>query len=78
MTDSRPLDLRYRGEGNSDPLQYSCLEHPNGQRSLAGYSPWGSQRLRHNYVTDAFTFTKKMVVLSLAEMEIIRRMNEVF
>ena len=28
------------GEGNSSPLQYSCLEK-NGQRSLAGYSPWG-------------------------------------
>ena len=21
------------------PLQYSCLENPHGQRSLAGYSP---------------------------------------
>ena len=23
------------------PLQYSCLENPHGQMSLAGYSPWG-------------------------------------
>ena len=23
------------------PLQYSCLENPQGQRSLPGYSPWG-------------------------------------
>ena len=23
-----------------NPLQYSCLENPHGQRSLAGYSPW--------------------------------------
>ena len=22
-------------------LQFSCLENPHGQRSLAGYSPWG-------------------------------------
>ena len=29
------------GEGNGNPLQYSCLEHPHGQKSLAGYSPWG-------------------------------------
>ena len=28
-----------RGHGN--PLQYSCPENPHGQRSLAGYSPWG-------------------------------------
>ena len=27
-------------EGNNYPLQYSCLENPHGQRSLAGYSPW--------------------------------------
>ena len=25
--------------------QYSCLENPHGQRSLAGYSPWGCQEL---------------------------------
>ena len=29
---------RSPGEGNSNPLQYSCLENPHGQRSLAGYS----------------------------------------
>ena len=27
--------------GNGNPLQYSCLENPHGQRSLVGYSPWG-------------------------------------
>ena len=31
------------GEGHGNPLQYSCLENPRGQRSLAGYSPWGCQ-----------------------------------
>ena len=29
------------GEGNDNPLQYSWLENPHGQRSLVGYSPWG-------------------------------------
>ena len=29
------------GGGHSNPLQYSCLENPHGQRSLAGYSPGG-------------------------------------
>ena len=24
-----------------NPLQYSCLENPHGQRSLVGCSPWG-------------------------------------
>ena len=36
------------GGGHGNPLQYSSLENPHGQRSLAGYSPWGSQRVRHN------------------------------
>ena len=32
---------RSPGEGNGNPLKYSCLENPHGQRSLAGYSQWG-------------------------------------
>ena len=32
---------RSPGGGHGNPLQCSCLENPPGQRSLAGYSPWG-------------------------------------
>ena len=32
------------GGGHSNPTQYSCLES-HGQRSLTGYSPWGSKEL---------------------------------
>ena len=32
---------RSPGEEHGNPLQYSCLENAHGQRSLAGYSPWG-------------------------------------
>ena len=32
---------RFPGGGHGNPLQYSCLENPHGQGSLAGYSPWG-------------------------------------
>ena len=32
---------RYPGGGHSSPLQHSCLENPQGQRCLAGYSPRG-------------------------------------
>ena len=28
------------GEGNGNPLRYSCLENFHGQRSLVGCSPW--------------------------------------
>ena len=38
---SIPGSGRSPGEGHGNPLQYFCLEHPHGQRSLAGYSPWG-------------------------------------
>jgi len=37
--------------GWEDPLeegmatQYSCLDNPHRQRSLAGYSPWGHKEL---------------------------------
>ena len=32
-------------KGHGNPFQYSCLESPSGQRSLAGYSPWGRKEL---------------------------------
>ena len=37
---SIPGSGRSPGRGHGNPLQYSCLEYPHGQRSLAGYSPW--------------------------------------
>ena len=33
------------GGGHGNPLQYSCLVNPYGQRSLAGCSPWGRKEL---------------------------------
>ena len=36
---------RSPGRGNGNPLQYSGLENPHGQRSMAGYSPWGRKEL---------------------------------
>ena len=31
---------RSPGGGRGKPLQFSCLENPHGQRSLASYSTW--------------------------------------
>ena len=43
---------RYPGEGNGNPLQYSCLgKKYHGQRSLTGYGPWGLKRVWHNLAT---------------------------
>ena len=33
------------GGGHGKPLQFLCLENPPGQRSLAGWSPWGCKEL---------------------------------
>ena len=35
---------RSPGGGHGNPLQYSCLENPHGQRSLAGYRPGGHKQ----------------------------------
>ena len=37
-----PGSGRAPGERTGNPLQYSYLENPHGQRSLVGYSPWES------------------------------------
>ena len=36
---------RSPGGGHGNPLQYSCLENPHGQRRLIGYGPWGHKEL---------------------------------
>ena len=46
---------RSPGGGHGNPLQYSCLENPYGQRSLVGYSPWGRKELD---MTETLTHTQ--------------------
>ena len=41
---SIPGSGRSPGEGNGNPLQYSCLENFL-ERSLVGYSPWNRKEL---------------------------------
>ena len=45
---------RSLGGGYGNPLQYSCLKNPHGQRSLAGYSSRGHKEL---YMTEGLTVT---------------------
>ena len=40
---------RSPGEGHGNPLQYSCLENPHGQKSQVGHM--GSQRVGHDWTT---------------------------
>ena len=39
------------GGGNGNPFQYACLKNPHGQRSPAGYNPWG-HRVGHDWATE--------------------------
>ena len=64
---------RSLGGGHGNPLQYSCLENPHGQKSLVGYSPQGRKELdtterlsmcrhRHTHTqTQTHTQTEKAV-----------------
>ena len=38
---------RSPGEGNGNPLQYSCLGNPMHKGAWEGYSPWG-HRVGHD------------------------------
>ena len=40
-----PESGRFPGEGNGNPLQYSCLEKSHAQRSLVGVQSWDCKEL---------------------------------
>ena len=48
--DSIPGSGRSLGGGRDNPLKYSGLENPHGQRRLGGYSLWG---LKESDMTEA-------------------------
>ena len=60
---------RSPGGGHGNPLQYSCLESLSGQRSLAGYSPWGAKsqtRLRmHCTVVPFIHYTSSSIAADI-------------
>ena len=62
---------RSPGEGNGNPLQYSCLEKSHRQRSLVGYSPWGrkesdmTERLHSLYI---FPFLLRLYLLFFSQL----------
>ena len=53
---SIPESGRSPGEGNGNPLQYSCLENPMGEEP-GGLQSMGSQRVRHNWATSLTLLT---------------------
>ena len=58
------------GGGHGNPLQYSCLWNPSGQRSLAGYSPWDrSQRVGHDWATQHSTLYYILIFIVYGEAQ---------
>ena len=57
---SIPGSGRSPGEGNGNPLQYSCLGNPMDRGILDGYSPWGLKSVGHDLVTK--TNKKKLYI----------------
>ena len=53
---------RCPGGGHGNPLQYSCLENPHGQRCLMGCSPWGC-RVRHDWATNTVQHSKAYIYI---------------
>ena len=62
QVDSIPGSGRSPGGGHGNPLQYSCLENPHGQRSPVGYSPW-------DHKESATTELLTLLLLDLKELE---------
>ena len=54
--------------GHGNPLQYSCLENPHGQRSLVGYSPWGCKELDMTEWLSTVLASEVMLTIPLGSM----------
>ena len=65
---SIPRSERSLGEGNGNPLQYSCQENPHGQRILAGYSLLGC---KESDTTNTHTEKHSLSFFSLCWLETI-------
>ena len=49
--------------------QYSCLENPHGQRSLAGYSPWGCKSIAFFFYNVLRGFHIRIMLISQKKLK---------
>ena len=54
-----PGSGRAPGEGNVNPLQYSCLENPQHRGAPVGYSPWHHKEMDISKASERSTHTKR-------------------
>ena len=62
---------RSPGGGHGNPVQYSCLENPHGQRSLGGYSPWDCKESKHS----THTYSWLILLYSRNQHNIVKQLN---
>ena len=53
---------RSPGGGHGNPLQYSCLENPQGQRNLVSYGPQGR---KESDMTERLCTLEKIIPINL-------------
>ena len=70
---SIPGSGRSPGEGNGNPLQYSCLENPHGQRSLGGYSSWDR---KESDMTEQLTLSQTLQLIRGQKIEDIKEQHQ--
>ena len=63
------------GGGHGNPLQYPCLENPHGQRSLAGYSPWGLKESHTIAVTNSLLLSCGCLATTLQLLMDLRELH---
>ena len=59
---SVPGSGRFPGRGHGNPLQYTCLENPHGQRRQAGYTPWS---YKESDMTEQLSTSEMEVVINI-------------
>ena len=62
---SIPGSGRSPGEGNGNPLQYSCLENPMDRGAWWAIQFMGSQTVGHDWATNPFTFYHLLLLYTL-------------
>ena len=58
--------------GHGNPLQYSCLENPHGQRSLGGYSSWDR---KESDMTEQLTLSQTLQLIRGQKIEDIKEQH---
>ena len=69
---------RSPGGRHGNAPQYSCLEDPHGQRSLADYSPWGCKELDTTEQLSIAQHTVEIIVVGVNNIIIVDNIIDSF